>query len=212
MHDVRAPNFQARDPAKPAPPPRREPRIELHIEPAPRDSILDSAGARSVPHKRLAFCYGLGGFMAGVAFWHGVGFWQLMHSTLYEEPAASVTRTSEPAPQLSSTAGTFADTIDRALSSAGTEEPPANIRTGAVAPGGKAAARIGGVEAGAASAGGNCASFIRDPATGEIRSRPCTDAERALPQNPGGGRQNLADGKPSSEGRWPGYMGQGKAD
>lgn len=203
MHDPRDSNLSPREPATPPPlPPRFEPRIELHIEPAPGPHLTGGALARPMSQKRLALYFGLGGFLAGVVFWHAVGFWQLMHSTLYSGTPVDVAGSATP--------GNFADAIDRAISSSSSRGQPASITTGAV----KSPARFGGAETNAPSPQTtNCAKFTRDPATGEVRSRPCSEKERALPDNPGGERENFAQQTSAgSDSRWPSYMTTGTTD
>lgn len=205
MHDQRDLTSNPREPATPPPlPPRFEPRIELRIEPAPSTHFTGGAGTRIFSQKRLAVCYGIGGFVAGVVFWHAVGFWQLMHSTLFSTTPVDVSEKVAP--------GRFADTIDRAISSSASSSQPAGITTGTVTPASeKALARFDGTRAASASSvATNCASFVRDPATGEISSRPCSEKERELPHNAGGQRENFA--QQQSDSRWPSYRSAGGTD
>lgn len=204
MHDPRDPTLSPREPATPPPLP---PRIELRIEPAPTSHLAGGALSRPMSQRRLALCFGFGGFLAGVVFWHTVGFWQLMHTTIYSGTPVDVAENAAP--------GNFADAIDRVISSSSPQGKPAGITTGAVAPtAGKSPARFDGAETNAPTAQPtNCASFTRDPATGEVRSRPCSEKERALPHNPGGERENFAQQTSAgSDSRWPSYMSTGATD
>jgi hypothetical protein len=145
--------------------------------------------------------------LAGVVFWHAVGFWHLIHSTIFAGTPVEVSNKAS--------AGRFADTIDRAISASSPPGEPAVITTGTVTPASeKAPARFDGTEAGTAAAGtNNCASFTKDPATGEIRSRPCSGKDRALPHNANGKRENFALQMPTeTERRWPSYMAKGVTD
>lgn len=208
MHGLRDQTSSQREPS--ALPPRFEPRIELHIEPIPRSSD-DAAGEHSTSPRRLAVYWGLGGFLLGIAFWHGVGFWQLMQRTISTENQIEETR-SAAAPQPAPTPGTLADTVDRALASISTEQEPAGITTGAVPPpAGRFLETFNDARADAASAK-NCVSFTKDRVTGEVHGRPCSNKERTLPHNPNSERENLAQQSASGNSRWPLYTAPSAAD
>ncbi|SDO74723.1 hypothetical protein SAMN04488061_1552 [Filomicrobium insigne] len=213
MQDPRKANATPRDPATPPPlPPRSEPRVEPRPEPRveprveprsePRIELRiepvadDAAGDHKVPTylalpKRQAVYFGVAGFVAGIVFWHAVGFWTVVQNTVYQGTDDRLSNVADAQPTNKSS-GTFADAIDRAISQATPPSEATPITTGAISLE-KNAERLGGNEGQATAPGQtNCASFTRDRATGEILSRPCTEAERSLPHNPEGTRENLA--------------------
>lgn len=223
MQDPRKANATPRDPATPPPlPPRSEPRVEPRPEPRveprsePRIELRiepvtdDGSGDSTVPTylmlpKRQAVYFGVAGFIAGVVFWHAVGFWTVVQSTVYQGSDDGSSKVADAQPTTKSS-GSFADAIDRAISQAAPQSEETQITTGAITPE-KTAERLDGNEGAAAvPEQTNCASFTRDRATGEIVSRPCTEAERSLPHNPEGARENFAMGQtstPASTGsRW----------
>lgn len=158
---------------------RTEPLIQLRIEPIPGAPVGDFVPATLSPYKKQAIYWGSAGFITGIIFWHAVGFWDVVHSAIFSGTHIEASRTPNTPPLMAtSTPGTFADAIDRAISSAPSEQEPAQITTGAVAP--------------AEATDLNCASFTRDLDTGQVHSRPCSSAERMLPENPNSGRENFA--------------------
>lgn len=171
---------------------RTEPPIQLRIEPLPTPPAGDYVPATLSPQKKQALYWGGGGFITGVVFWHAVGFWDVVHSAIFSGTPIEASRTEKlaPKPVAASAPGSFADAIDRAISSVSSEAEPAPIATGAL-------------QAVDAADNTNCASFTRDFETGQVQSRPCSGAERMLPENPDGGRRNFASQRSApADSRW----------
>lgn len=171
---------------------RTGPPIQLRIEPLPTPPAGDYVPATLSPQKKQALYWGGGGFITGIVFWHAVGFWDVVHSAIFSGTPIEASRAGKPAPQpvAASASGSFAYAIDGAISSASSEIGPAPITTGAL-------------KAVGADDDNNCASFTRDPETGQVQSRPCSGAERMLPENPDGGRRNFASQRSApADSRW----------
>lgn len=171
---------------------RTEPPIQLRIEPLPASPAGDFVPAPLSPQKKQALYWGGGGFITGIIFWHAVGFWDVVHSAIFSGTPIEASRAGKPVPQptAASASGSFADAIDRAIASASSEVEPAPITTGALKPVG-------------AADDNNCVSFTRDPESGQVQSRPCSSAERMLPQNPDSGRTNFASQRSApADSRW----------
>lgn len=181
--------------------PRTEPRIELRIQPIPGAPVGDFVPTTLSPQRKQALYWGGGGFVTGIIFWHAVGFWDVVHSAIFSgthiEASRSVSPPSSPPSRMTaSMPASFADAIDRAISSAPSEPGSATITTGAVPPPGETH-----------PIASNCASFTRNPETGQVQSRPCSSAERLLPDNPDSERENFAETKASpgtstADSRW----------
>lgn len=170
---------------------RAEPPIQLRIEPLPTAPAGDFIPTTLSPKRKLAFYWGGGGFITGIVFWHAVGFWDAVQSAMFSGTAVDASRVERPIQQ-AATPASFADAIDRAISSASSENGSAPIMTGSLNH-----PRL------IDSDGNNCTSFTRDPESGQVQSRPCSSGEHMLPQNPDGGRRNFASqGSTPVDSRW----------
>ncbi len=160
-----------------------------------------------------ALSYGITGFVLGVAFWHTVGFWNLVSTALFSGPRSVA---ASPPPPLTATNSTYRSSSDRPADTGSITT--GSITTGAIAqpsgtnPAGeiphqtspaaiKSAATVSGrYPAPPAADTERCSTFVRDSVSGEVNSSNCPPNRDLLAEVPAPGREDKA--KPIAETGW----------
>lgn len=160
-----------------------------------------------------ALSYGVTGFLLGIAFWHTVGFWNLVSTALFSGPRSVA---AAPPPPLTSTRNTYRSASDHSADTG-------SITTGSIATGSiaqpsrtdpatetirqnppvavKSAATVSGrYPAPPAADTERCSTFIRDMASGEVNASTCPPDRDLLAEVPAPGREDKA--KPIAETGW----------
>lgn len=185
-----------------APPP-------LPVPPSPVSKVRETGSPTKRPRRRTglvpALSYGVAGFVLGAAFWHTVGFWNLVSTALFSGP-----RNVAAAPPPSMTSAINSYDVSTGGTAGTSPITTGSITTGAIAQPAATGASVqaalhqrpqtvkseatvsGRYPAPPAADTERCSAFARDALSGEVNSSHCPPDRDLLAEVPAPSREDKA--------------------